>query len=71
MQLQPLNRPKRIVIYASDIEKITGLSMRSVYRLMHDIRVAFGKDSRAFITIQEFCYYTCIAEELVRTFIDS
>jgi len=57
--------PKRVVIYATDIEMLTGLCTRSVYRLMSKIRVAYGKKPRAFITIDEFCDYTGIGRELV------
>ena len=60
------NFSKRIVIYAKDIENITGRSRRTSYTILQKIRKYYNKLKNEFITIQEFCEFMKIREELVR-----
>ncbi|MBV7532854.1 hypothetical protein KW844_22355 [Chitinophaga sp. sic0106] len=61
--------PKRIVIYARDIENITGRSERTARLLMQRIREAYGKKPGQFISISEFCLFTGLKEIEVEKFI--
>lgn len=58
--------PCRLVIYAKDIQKITGRCERSSYYLLQQIRRYFRKDPKAFVTVEEFCVFTGLREEEVR-----
>lgn len=55
---------KRIV-YAKDIEKITGRSGRSARKMMADIRRKLGKEKHQLLSLGEFCQYTGLPEEEV------
>jgi predicted RNA-binding protein YlqC (UPF0109 family) len=61
------NIPKRIVIYPRDIENITGRKGRTAQRLHQTIRQVFEKEKFQFITVEEFCAFTGIDEETVRS----
>lgn len=61
--------PARIVLYPRDVENITGRSGRTARKLLQKIRIAVGKSPDEFVTIQEFCGFYGISEELVREFI--
>ena len=50
--------PTRMVIYAKDVQRITGCSGRTARRLLQRIREKTGKSKSEFITIEEFCDYT-------------
>ena len=63
------NIPKRIVIYAKDIENITGRKERTARKLLAQIRTVYNKERGDFITIDEFCLYTGIKPELVEPFL--
>jgi len=60
--------PNRIVIYAKDIMNITGRKERAARHLLAQIRKKYKKNKGSFITTKEFCEYTGIAEELIRSF---
>lgn len=55
--------PTRLVIYAKDVQKITGRCERSSYALLQQIRKYFRKHPKAFVTVEEFCVYTGLREE--------
>ena len=55
--------PCRLVIYAKDVQRITGRCERSSYALLQQIRKYYRKDRRAFVTVEEFCVYTGLREE--------
>jgi DNA-directed RNA polymerase specialized sigma subunit len=55
----------RIVIYAKDIELITGKSERSAHTLLNKIKREKGKTKEQVITITELCQYLGISEETV------
>lgn len=61
--------PKRIVIYAKDVENITGRKARAARKLLCRIREHNQKQRDAFVTVKEFCLYTGITEAEVRDFL--
>ena len=61
--------PNRIVIYSKDVQNITGRKARAAQKLLANIRIAFGKDKAAFVTVREFSLYTGIEEDLVKDFL--
>lgn len=60
--------PRRIVIYAKDVENITGRKARTARKLLEKIREKNNKPKDAFVTVKEFCLYTGISEEEVTGF---
>ena len=61
--------PRRIVIYAKDVENITGRKSRASRMLLQRIREKLGKEPNAFVTVKEFCEFTGIAEAEVKDFL--
>jgi hypothetical protein len=67
---KPLNTiPPRVVIYVKDVMNITGRSNRTARALLSRIRKHFKKDRNAFISIDEFCSFTGLKQELVSKFL--
>jgi hypothetical protein len=62
---------KRIVIYAKDIENITGRKEKAARQLMKKMRNHFGKKPGSMITVREFCKYTGLSVEEVTAFLVS
>lgn len=60
--------PRRIVIYAKDVENITGRKARTARKLLEKIRESNNKPKDAFVTVREFCLYTGISESEVKEF---
>ena len=58
--------PNRIVIYVRDVMNITGRSESGARSLLQKIREALGKKPTQCITIEEFCEYSGLKEEVVR-----
>lgn len=56
----------RVCIYPKDIQRITGKSERYGRKLLNNIKRFYAKSAYQFVTIQEFCSYSGIGEELVR-----
>ncbi|WP_062125910.1 hypothetical protein [Geofilum rubicundum] len=54
-------KTKRICIYAKDIQRITGKSEKTGYRMLGAIRKKLGKKPHQFVTMEEFADYTGIA----------
>lgn len=69
MPIQQTLIPVRIVIYARDIQNITGRSERTARLLLKKIREAFGKKAGQFVTVTEFCQFTHLEEEKVNKFL--
>jgi len=69
MQSLPKKMPKRIVIYAKDVENITGKKTKAARKLLHRIREQNQKQKDAFVTVKEFCQFTGIDEGEVREFL--
>lgn len=61
--------PNRIVIYAKDIQNITGRSERTSRKMMSALRKKYNKNKGDFITVEEFCIYTGIKEKQVVEFL--
>jgi hypothetical protein len=62
--------PNRSVVYAKDIENITGRKPRAARKLHGQIKAAFEKHPKQFVTVQEFSLYTGIDEEIVREYLE-
>ena len=69
MQNLPKKMPKRIVIYAKDVENITGRKIRAARKLLQRIREQNKKPKDAFVTVKEFCKFTGMCEDEVREFL--
>ncbi len=64
-------RTRRICIYAKDIQRITGKSEKTGYRILDAIRKKHGKQPHQFITINEFADYAGFkAEDIVQYLTD-
>lgn len=61
--------PPRLVIYAKDIENITGRRSRTCYTILEKIKKHYHKKKGDFITVREFCEFMNISEELVKDFL--
>jgi hypothetical protein len=55
----------RLTIYPKDIQRITGKSDRYGRLLLRKIKIHFNKQDHQFVTIEEFCTYTGLKEEVV------
>ena len=69
MQNLPKKMPKRILIYAKDVENITGRKIRAARKLLQRIRQQNKKPKDAFVTVKEFCKFTGMGEDEVREFL--
>ncbi|WP_343303083.1 hypothetical protein AAHN97_16130 [Chitinophaga niabensis] len=56
---------RRMVIYAKDIALITNKTERTGRRILRQIRKAFGKEKRDYVTIKEFCLFSGFDEDEV------
>lgn len=54
-----------MVIYAKDIALITNKTERTGRRILRQIRKAFGKENRDYVTVKEFCLFSGFDEEEV------
>ena len=52
-----------MVIYAKDIEKVTGRSDRYARKVMAAIRKKLGKEKYQLISLTEFCNYIGLPKE--------
>ena len=59
----------RIVIYAQDIQRITGRSRRYAQRKLQEIREDIGKKKHQLVTYEEFCKHTGMDEENVKKYL--
>jgi len=69
MPVSPQKIPKRVVLYARDVENITGRKERAARRLLQKVREKFGIANDGFVTVREFSLYTGIDEDVVREFL--
>lgn len=60
--------PPRIIIYAKDVENITGRSLRTCYTILQKIKQHYGKKPSDLVTIKEFSEFMSIPESLIRDF---
>ena len=49
--------PGRLIITLQDIMNITGKKRSTAQRMMKEVKLAYNKSTRDFITIYEFCEY--------------
>ena len=63
------NTLKRVCIYPKDIQRITGKSYRYSSRMINEIKKELNREKEQFVTIEEFCNYTGISQDLVESFI--
>jgi len=64
-------RPTRLVIYAKDIQGITGRSYPYATKVLRTIRKQLQKTRNQPITIDEFCAFTGIAKDIVVSFLSA
>ncbi len=60
----------RVCVYPKDIQRITGKSERYGRKLLNIIKQFYSKKGYQFVTIEEFCNYTGIGEDLVKDQLD-
>src|SRR5690606_25659653 len=72
MQGSRTRRPRlrRIIIYAKDIQCITGKSERYGRMMLQRVRIYFNKAEHQLITIDEFCEYAGLRSDQVSAFLD-
>ncbi len=61
-------RSQRWFIYPKDVELILCRSRRTACRFLQEMRIAIDKPPKRMVSVQEFCDYTGMDEELVRQF---
>jgi hypothetical protein len=61
--------PKRICIYPTDIELITGLSIRQSRIIHNDAKALFKKSRKQALTIDDLSNYLKIPKELIEPFL--
>ena len=69
MSATPQKMPGRIVLYAKDVENITGRKERAARKVLQKVREQFGKPKDGFVTVREFSLYTGIDEDLIREYL--
>jgi hypothetical protein len=62
-------RQHRLVIYAKDIEIITGRKPAAARKMYLAIKIFFDKQPGQFITFQEFSVYTGIDESVIQEYL--
>ncbi|MFC5624567.1 hypothetical protein [Algoriphagus winogradskyi] len=60
---------KRCVIYAKDVQRITGRSERYSHDVLRKIREHLEKGEKQFVTVAEFSAFSGIPEEKLREYI--
>jgi len=71
MPILPKKVRPRLVIYASDVEEMTGRSPRTARKMLQDIRKKNNKSKSAFVTVPEFAAHSGIEEAAIRDFLSS
>jgi hypothetical protein len=61
---------KRICIYTSDVQWITGRNESAARRLLRKLRQKLNKTREQFVTIDEFAEYTGINPDQIQKYID-
>jgi hypothetical protein len=52
-----------------DVVMISGVSQRTASRILYKIRKHYQKKPASFVTVDEFCAFTDIKEEVVREYV--
>ena len=58
-------KKERLIIYAKDIQRITGKTDRYGRYLLQRIKLHFKKDDNQFVSVEEFCEFTGLKIEQV------
>lgn len=53
----------RLVIYACDVQRLTGRHKAASYRLLRKIKEKFALPEHALVTIEQFCEYTGVRRQ--------
>jgi len=61
----PMKDTRRLCLYASDVQLITGRSYKYALRYLAKIRHHYKKKPKQLVTVLEFCAYAGIAPEEV------
>lgn len=61
--------PPRIIIYAKDIENITGRRKRTCYTILQKIKKHYRKKTNDLVTVKEFSEFMSIPESLIKDFL--
>jgi hypothetical protein len=61
--------PRRITLYTKDLINITGQSARMCRKMLQNVRDAFGKTQKQFVTVNEFCFVFGLKEDQVNSFL--
>ena len=56
---------RRLFVYTSDVESMTGRSKNYSRQLMRDIKKKLNKSKRQLVTVEEFCEHTGLLPETV------
>ena len=56
---------RRLCIYPSDVESITGRSKNYSRQIIRNIKKRCNKDKHQFVSVEEFCDYTGLLPETV------
>lgn len=62
---------KRMCVYPKDVQLITGKSERYGRKLLKQIKAELKKDKHHFVSIEEFCQYTGLAQEEVKQYLSA
>jgi hypothetical protein len=63
--------PNRTIVYAKDIMNITGRKERAARKLLARIRKKYKKKKGEFISVFEFCEFTGLKKEDVKSFLSN
>jgi hypothetical protein len=56
----------RMVVYAKDVENLTGRKSRTSYEILRRIKAYFNKSAHDLVTVIEFAFYMKMDVEVVR-----
>ena len=59
----------RICVYPADVQELTGRSENYSRALIRKIKRHLGKEKHQYVTIEEFCAYSGLSLDLVKTVI--
>ena len=56
----------RLIVYAADVQYITGRHRRTCYEILEKIRLFYGKKKSSPVTVREFAEFMTISEAFIR-----
>ena len=60
---------QRLCIYPKEVQIITGKSYRQSVRILQTIKLTYGKAVTEYVSVYEFCMYTGLDLEEVKSFL--